>query len=370
MANIKYTMPQEYREIMPDPHYGLAQGPFAWPEIDWVRELGNDVYFGLFLRLPTENKIVIPPGHRMYVLSFHYEPFETEWLLKQFETIQAPIIILNDGEFYNFPAPPNVHIYTYYSWQQHIDQIIAWFPERQQRKITHKVSSLCNRITQSKLIVFTALMEYLGESECLVKLSQWLVEKNVHFREPSGVKLLDDLSDIFYNKYFGRTYKVDEFNNSHDNIQSINSNPWNPFYMNAALHFTNESYHYSLMSNGTENMIRPGPHMTEKTFKCLVAGTPFIPVGQFRTYANLKKLGLKFDYGLDLSWDEDPGNLSRLVGIVNMIKSLSNYSANELTEMTKESTDHNTHMIWSGEFQRLARSHNDAIRQQVLKEFA
>jgi hypothetical protein len=362
-------MTQIHREIMPLPYYGLANGPFEWPEIDWVRELGNDVYFGLFLRLPMQNRIVLPPGHRLYVLSFHYEPFDTEWLEQQFKLIDAPIIILNDGEFYNFPTPSNVKIYNYYSWQQHIDQIIEWFPNRQPRHVTHKISGLCNRITQSKLIVFTALLEYLGETECLVKLSEWLEEKNVHYRNPSGNLMLDNLSATFYNKYLGRTYKVDEFNNAQDNIQSINGNPWNPFYLNSALHFTNESYHYSLMSNGSENMIRPGPHMTEKTFKCLIAGTPFIPVGQFRTYANLVKLGLEFDYGIDLTWDEDPGNLSRLVGIVNMIQSLTNYTKEDLVEMTRASTDHNTDMIWSGEFQRRARRHNDTIRDQILKEY-
>jgi hypothetical protein len=362
-------MNQERREIMPEPYLGLAQGPFEWPEIDWVRELGNDVYFGVWLRLPMQNKVMLPPGHRLYVLSFHYEPFDTEWLEQQFKLINAPIIILNDGEFYNFPVPDNVKIYNYYSWQQHIDQIIEWFPTRYPRQVTHKISGLCNRITQSKLIVFTALLEYLGEAECLVKLSEWLEEKNVHYRKPSGIQLLDELSATFYEKYLGKTYKVDEFNNTHDNIQSINSNPWNTFYLNSALHFTNESYHYSLMSNGTENMIRPGPHMTEKTFKCLIAGTPFIPVGQFRTYANLAKLGLEFNYGIDLSWDEDPGNLSRLVGIVNMIRSLADYTKEDLVDMTQASTDHNTDMIWSGEFQRRARAHNDTIRNEILRDY-
>jgi hypothetical protein len=123
------------------------------------------------------------------------------------------------------------------------------------------------------------------------------------------------------------------------------------------------------MSDGAKSFVRPGPHLSEKTLKCLVAGTPFIPVGQFRTYANLRKLGLEFDYGIDLAWDEDPGNLSRLVGIVDMIKTLADYTKEDLVEMTRASTDHNTDMIWSGEFQRHARAHNEIVREQILKEF-
>ena len=359
---------KDFKELIANPYYGLAKGPFKWPEIDWLRELGDDVYFGLLLRLPGQNKIKLPPGHRLYVVSF-IEPFDTEWLEEQLKLIDAPVIIINDGEFYNFPFPKNAHAYTYYSWQQQIDQLIEWWPKQQPRQVTHKVSALCNRITQSKMVVFTALMEYLGESECLVKLSEWLEEKNVHYREPSGNLVLDNLADIFYKKYLGKNYTVDEFNNETENYQGMNSNPWNPFYLNSAVHFTNASYHYSLMVNGTESMIRPGPHLDEKIFKCLVAGTPFIPVGQFRTYANLAKLGLEFNYGLDLTWDEDPGNLSRLEGIVKMIRSLADYTKEDLVAMTKESTNHNTDMIWSGEFQQRARAHNEVVRDQILKDF-
>ena len=362
-------MNQPIVSLMPNTYMGLAQGPFEWPEIDWLRELGDNVYYALWLGLPSQVNKDLPLGHRLYVISFHLEPMDAAWLQRQFGLINAPIIVINDGEFYDFPVPDNVHFYTYYGWQHQIDQIVEWFPDRQPRQVTHKISGLCNRITQSKLIVFTALMEHLGEPECLVKLSEWLEEKNVHFREPCGIEVLDDLSDIFYEKYFGQTYKVDEFNNAKDNVQRINSNPWNPFYLNAALHFTNESYHYSLMSDGAKSFVRPGPHLSEKTLKCLVAGTPFISVGQFRTYANLRKLGLEFDYGIDLAWDEDPGNLSRLVGIVNMIKTLADYTKEDLVEMTQASTDHNTDMIWSGEFQRCARAHNEIIREQILKEF-
>jgi hypothetical protein len=360
---------KDFKELIANPYYGLAQGPLEWEEIDWLRELGNDVYFALLLRLPGQNNIQLPPGHRLYVVSF-IEPFDVEWLTGQLKQIDAPIIVLTDGEFYDYPFPKNVHAYTYHSWHKQIGTLMEWWPNRQSRQITHKVSALCNRITQSKLVVFTALIEYLGEKDCIVKLSEWLEEKNVHYREPTGNKVIDELAVIFYNKYLGRTYKVDEFNNDTENYQGMNSNPWNTFYLNSALHFTNASYHYSLMINGTESYIRPGPHLDEKTFKCLVAGTPFIPVGQFRTYGTLRNLGLEFNYGLDLSWDEDPRNITRLVGIVNLIKNLTNYTKEDLVEMTRNSTEHNTDMIWSGEFQRRAQEQNALVREQILKEFA
>jgi hypothetical protein len=124
------------------------------------------------------------------------------------------------------------------------------------------------------------------------------------------------------------------------------------------------------MHTSRGQIILPGPQFSEKLYKCLIAGTPFIPVGQFQSYTFLRDLGLKFDYGeIDLSWDEDPGNLSRLLGIVNLIKNLKDYGIRDIIDMTKESTDHNTEMIWSGDFYRRCQHHNMSIRDRILEEF-
>jgi len=358
------------QDIMPLTFVGTTNKALPWNEIDWLRGLGKNVFFALWLRNPSLSSLDLPLGHDLYVLTFHYEPFDVAWIMRQINRITATIIILNDGEFYNFPTRPNVFLYSYYSWQKHIDQIIEWFPTPSSKNIKYKTSAVCNRITQSKLIIFTALLEELGESSCLVKLSDWLEQKNIHYGEKSGNVMLDSLTDIFFNKYFGKLYTVDNFVNSEHNVQRINSNPWSIFYTSAALHFTNESHHYSLMKNNTEDLIYPGPHMTEKTFKCLIAGVSFIPVAQFNTYENLKRLGLKFDYGLDLTWDQDPGNLTRLSGIVKLIQTLKDYSVNDLIEMTQDSTNHNSHMVWSGDFQKNCRAHNENIANEILTKFS
>jgi hypothetical protein len=251
-----------------------------------------------------------------------------------------------------------------------MDQIMTWFPERQPRNVKYKISAVCNRITQAKLYVFTALMESQPQAEMLIKLGDWLEEKNVHFREPTGNKKLDNLSKIFFEKYFGQTILIDDFNES-QNYQRLNGNPWQPLYLDCALHFTNESYHYSLMSDpelGT--YIRPGPQYSEKTYKCLIAGTPFISINQFESYKYLAELGFKFDYGdIDLSWDNDPGNLTRMASVVDLINNLAYYTIADIVEMTKASTEHNTEHLWSGEFRRRCQQHNQNIAKEVLATF-
>jgi len=357
---------------MPEAVYGSPTFPLGWPEMNWLAELPRDTYFALWVNLPSldSRQITLPPGHSLYVITFHQEHFDVDWIMQQVTRIDAPVIILNDGSCYNIPLPPNVYFYNYHSWHHHLDTIMRWHPNRQPRNIKYKVSNICNRVSQSKMFVFTALIENLNRSELLIKLGDWVEDKNVHGWSLTGVNELDDLMQTFKTKYLGTTIEIDDFDYTTGKFQSVNSDPWQPTYLEAALHFASESYHYSLMHNNYGKTIRPGPQFSEKTWKCLIAGTPFIPVGQFESYKYFQDLGLRFDYGdIDLSWDSDPGNLTRLSKIVNMIKSLKDYSIGDIVSMTKDSTDHNTDHIWSGDFYRRCQQHNKSIAEEIINKF-
>jgi hypothetical protein len=105
--------------------------------------------------------------------------------------------------------------------------------------------------------------------------------------------------------------------------------------------------------------IAPGPFLTEKTFKSILTCTAFIPVGQYRSYQWLANMGLKFDYGaLDLSFDLDPGNNSRMRGLVDLIQSQAAWTAADLYAMTRASTLHNHEYLISGDFGRACERFN------------
>jgi hypothetical protein len=358
---------------MPDSLFGSLKLPLGWPEMNWLAKLPSTTYFALWLNCPGLNKtpVVLPPGHPLYVISFHQEHFDFEWVMQEVSKVNAPVIILNDGSCYNIPLPSNVFFYNYHSWHHHIDTIMRWHPNRQPRNIKYKVSNICNRVSQSKMFVFTALIENLDRADLLLKLGDWVEEKNVHHWTPTGLTDLDELMDIFRTKYLGTTIVMDDFSYETGRLQIVNSNPWQPSYLESALHIASESYHYSLMHNEYGQVIMPGPQFSEKTYKCLIAGTPFITVGQFESYKYLQDLGLKFDYGnIDLSWDCDPGNLTRLSKTVKMIKSLKDHSMSDIVEMTQESTNHNTDYIWSGDFYRRCQAHNKSVVEIILDKFA
>lgn len=366
-------IPNHPEEITPPTLLGTRPFPVQWEDYEWFNDLPSNTYFALWLRNPSRSnsEIKLPPGHDLYLVTFHYEYLDCEWLMAQAREITQPIIVLNDGSSYNFPWPSHVHFFNFYSWHIHLDKIMTWFPERKPRNLKYKISAVCNRITQSKLMVTTALLENFPRQELLIKLGTWMEMKNVHHRQPCGNQRLDELSDIFFEKYYGQEISIDDFENATHNYQRINSQPWQPLYLESAMHFTNQSYPYSHMIDSFGSYTRPGPCIDEKTFKCLLAETPFISVSQFDVYEQLKKLGLQFDYGaIDLSWDKDPGNLSRLCSIIDTILSLREYTISDLDEMTKISSKHNSEQIWSGEFSRRCRRHNQQIVQQVIEQFA
>lgn len=303
-------------------------------------------YFSLHIEWGADD---LPPGYDLYVLSFHLEQINHDWIEKQSKLIKTRIIILADFNDYQYIWPENVYYVRWIYWHIALDQMMQRFNGEIRKQIKYKASAFCNRITQSKLVVTTALLEYLDNHDTLVSLSDKIEPKNVHFFQSSGNHCVDLMTEIFKSKYQGIKIKIDDFTEK-INYQDYTANPYVHAYQNAALHFTNESFHYSQMQYGEKICVLPGPHLTEKTFKCILGATPFISVGQFDVYRTLEELGLVFDYGIDLSFDQDPGNLSRLESIVNLIKTIKNISAEDLHLRAKDSSDHNRQLVLDNVF--------------------
>jgi hypothetical protein len=239
--------------------------------------------------------------------------------------------------------------------------MLEWWPTPVKKNIQYKASVFCNRITQSKLLIFTKLAETFGLENLVAVLGDWLEDKNVHYWQNTGNSQLDSLSKVFKQKYLGKEIRFDLFDNA-NNVQKTNSDPWSKAYQECALNFTNENFHYSFMNYHT----LPGPFISEKTIKCLVGGTAFVAVGQFDTYHTLENLGFKFDYGFDLSWDQDTGNLSRLASITELVDYLTKYTAQDLYQTTLHRTQHNQDHILSKKFEQICQEQNNQTKHKIL----
>jgi len=318
--------------------------------MSFLMHMPNKTYFSLFIPELSED---LPKGYEYYVISFH-EPINPFWLAKQSTTLEGKIICLYNGTCYDNVFGDNVFFYQFIDWHLQCDKILQLHGKKDHtKKPKYKIGAINNRITYSKLIAFTAIAEYLGEDSCLLKLGNFLEQKNVNYKQKLGIELLDQLQDCFYEKYYGReiTEYEPDYLREYSNIEH-NSYPYSVYHKDVALHICLETYSYSYMSDELcKNYIRPGPELTEKTFKCLVGGTPFITIGQAYTHKTLAQLGFSFDYGpLDMSFDTLEGNFDRLIATVNLIKSLDKLSISQIVDFTKQSANHNQQHIVSGDF--------------------
>ena len=344
--------------LVPLPWEGSQDDIPSFSGYEWIKKLPNKrIYFALFQRWPAQD---LPRGYDYYIVSFHLEAVDIAWLTKQ--QVTGPIIVLADGQSYNFKIP-GVYFLTFFYWHYQLKQMQEWFGVKEKTNPKYKFSAVCNRISQSKVWITTKLLDFARESSLIV-LNSWLEEKNVHNWQPTGNATLDNITQIFRDGYLGKEIKIDDFDNDKQNQQRITGTPWQPLYQDCAIHFTNESFHYSGMVENGQEYVWPGPFITEKTLKCLLGDTAFVPVGQFETYKTLKDLGFNFEYGFDTTWDLDPGNLTRCQSIINLIDWLNQYDVDALVALTKDCNQFNQDHIISGKFfQKCQLKNNESIEQ-------
>jgi hypothetical protein len=346
--------------LHPDPWQGIAT-ECRIKDMEWIQNLGKNTWCDLWLQWPHQKQLQLPKDFNLYVVSFHLEAVDLKWLWQQSQHILSPIIVLTDGDCYDCPLPKNVQIEKFYWWHQQIECIRKWYPDPVEKQIKYQFSNVCNRITQSKLLITTALLELNTNS--IIKLSTW---KSPDAELTTGNKDLDQLHDIFYSKWYGKKLDLEDTQESFVNNQKYTSNPWTDLYQKCALHFTNESFHYSYMQDEFGNYIYPGPFITEKTLKCLVGATGFIPVGQFETYKALEQVGFKFDYDFTIDFDNDSGNISRLASIVKLLTEISTWNENDIYNATKQSSLYNQDHIYSNSFFDICVAHNLNTINKIL----
>ena len=373
--------------LVPLQHNGEQKDIPVIPGYEWIKKLPDKkIYFALFERWPSITtggwtQHDLPLGYDNYIVSFHLEAVDVAWLWRQ--KVTGPIFVLFDGNYYDLEIP-GVYFIPFFYWHYQFNTMINTFGLQPTKIPKYKFSAVSNRINQSRVWVTTKLLEVAQTSSLLVLNTDNIEDKNVHGWHPTGNKKLDDLTELFCSKYINQKLVVDDFDLDRDkNTVSFTAtptnadinknknslvftNPWQPLYQDCAINFTNESFHYSYTVENGKEYIWPGPFLTEKVLKCLLAGTAFIPVGQFETYKTLSDVGLQFDYDFDTSWDSEPGNLSRFESIIDLIDELNLHSVEELVDKTYESSKYNQNYIVSGKFFEHCHQKNEESIAQIF----
>jgi hypothetical protein len=328
---------------------------YWWP---WIGNLKNkNVYLFLCAQWKWDGSYPDspPPGYDYYIT--HGDSYMFGLPEHMAKHVDGKIIHLTGSIIPDSFDTDQIRYVSY----NNIHQRIAGIPRTNDlvKDIQYKASALTNRVTQSKAIVFAALKHYLG-NDCVTSLHHNLYRsKDIHQWQSTGNDVCDQFSSMFQD-----TWNHVQLQLLHDD--GIEGSYNNTAYQQAALNFTQESYHYSFTMQDGRSFCQPGPFITEKTWKSLLSSTAFISVGQAYVYRWLKSLGLRFDYGpLDLGFDDDTGNLTRLEKIVTLIESLQSWSAQDLYEMTRASTEYNAQYVQSSEFWNLCEDTNESVYQML-----
>lgn len=307
-----------------------------------------DVSYGLNLQWPGPNHIVLETSS-FYLISFHTEQMDCDWLRQlALDHANSEIHVLYDGEVHlSSYWPANVRFYKYITWGQQLSNIInCWQQPTIAASKTHKISSLCHRQTQFKTYVTSLLIQQCVRNHSMISwhdTRDYTVDH--HVWTGTGRNTLDHLAQYMDNH---APVLVDDWFDQSYNYPMQNSD-WNhPAYTNCAFNCTNESFHYSFSYQCGHEMIFPGPYLTEKTWKPLIAGTGVFVVGQYQTYRSLRDVGFEFTYPIDLGYDEIAGDLDRIEQCLKSLTQLISYSLDDLVSMAQNSVKHNQHHILSG----------------------
>jgi hypothetical protein len=168
-----------------------------------------------------------------------------------------------------------------------------------------------------------------------------LLKSDDHHDYPISLEYLNSLELNNLTKVFVN------YKDTFDNQAVLNSNWSLSPYTDAVINLTNESFHYSNTEINGRPFRNPGPYITEKTFKPLLAGQAFLSVGQADTYKFLSNLGFKVNFGFNIEFDQDAGDLSRIKLIFETIDKIKNTSVRQLQDQSIESVTHNLQHIKS-----------------------
>lgn len=330
--------------------YGLTPAPSAW--------------LGLNLQWP---KFDLPLHRAPYFISWHTEYMDVEWLLQQSRRVYpSPMINITDWPCdLSALGMDNIQCLVYDTFAQQISLLKEKFGcETSPSPPVYKISSLSNRFSQYKKFVTAYLLNKHNRADMVLSWYNWICKDADTHGHPKGFPALDlDYTVLAHSRLINlqdETFKIKK--------SPVDHGDWHvPAYQKALINLTNESWHYSGTTHFGHDWIYPGPYLTEKTMKPLVAGRPFLAIGQSFTYDRLQSLGFSTNFGLCIDYDKDAGDLTRISKIFDSIDMIFSMTTDDLWHQSIKSCQYNLDWINSGDLDDHAWNHNqntrDCIRQ-------
>lgn len=130
-----------------------------------------------------------------------------------------------------------------------------------------------------------------------------------------------------------------------------------------AEHYT-ESYCSIVIETHFDTDQSGGAFLTEKTFKCLKHGHPFVLVGPAGSLAQLRSLGYRtFDHAIDPSYDLIEDNTQRWLQVAKTIAELKSKDLHSWFETCRADIEHNQQVFLESKYNRLNTLHDKLLHQ-------
>jgi len=339
----------------------------------WLLDLKKGkTFFGLNWNWPSNLfDSTINGFYDTYVFSWHIENWDHAWLKNFCETHPDSQIVvisefpLDNNNYHNFYRKiKNLKCLVHHWWDHLIDEVLTIDDSPYVPVITrkYKFSSLASKPSYFKVLFTAYLMTTHDLHDTIIS---WNVNPtqeicpSLQFLDVniSSVDEIKPLIEFYHSTLKNQQIKLDSFTVSYLSLYDYNM----PAYTDCLINSTNETYAQSSINR----KIFPGPFITEKTWKPLLAGCGLLSQGQQGIYTYLENFGFVFDYPWDRSYDNISGDIDRFLKYLKTVDTIFDSDHNELAQKISYSSEHNYNHIRSKDF----KTRIQQLNQQYLSEF-
>lgn len=271
---------------------------------------------------------------------------------------------LADLDCYDFPLPDNVEHIPYRHWYIRLEMFQECFdtnlvPKVKNKNLTCMFSSLSYYMRQARAVVTAALKTHAPDS-----IVSWHNLDNSDGIQRYYVNTFQEheyFCDLDWS-WINSTLTVDDYSLSRNQVKGNMFEIFNPAYQNAVINFNNETDSMGWLNDGTNCYNRPGPFLTEKTWKSLISGTVMLNSGQPGTVQFLKDAyHLPLDYNIDVSYDNVPQDFDRFRLLVESIAKLSTRKLQDVVDENIDACEKVQQLVLDPDYLNVFRTFN---RQQ------
>lgn len=281
-----------------------------------------------------------------------------------------PVVWLADLDPYDYPLPSNVTHIKYRHYYIRMEMLYDCFDVSQvlkvkDKKIRYKFSSLSYFMRQARATVTAALYKYARDQSVM---SWHLLDNSHNTIQKDLIQSFRDspvFSDLDWS-VLEQQLTLDEYNWGRNSVKNNMMDTFNPAFESSLCNFNNETDSMGWLDNGQERYNRPGPFITEKTWKSLFTGCVLLNSGQPRTIEYLKNdYNLPLNYSIDQSHDSVPQDFDRFRLVIDMIKSLSQVSLTDLIDANIDTCAHVQSILLDPAFLEAPKAYNRVQDERV-----